>query len=506
ITKEAEPVANFPHLKGKGPWLGVTCAACHVGAVAVNGTRYILDGAPAKTDFQTFSIKIENGLANLLKDDLSFAQFKKAVGKEVRKADIQDVYNRLSARNTRSFYHKTERESGPINAGPGRSDAFAIILNEVDSRALGVKENSKEGTAPVSFPQLWTAPYLKWIQYSGLSNNAFTRNIGEVLGVFGDVNLDPQSPDFLATTARVDKVQVLEQHLRSLKAPKWESVFGKFTATEREQIARGAATYRGHCAQCHLPEQSHKLGEFQSVSLIPAVEFGADYTRNKVFAGTDPLYFINLKRNWVSIDPGPLKGTSVIAEMIKHNPTLLGKLRFPDDQMVGGILKRGKDGQKYLDGLAKEKPFGASTNGVIVLAQTTLGIALKYMGDNNIKMDQQDPAYQSLTGGALPEIQPVVGAFKARSLEGIWATAPYLHSGSVRSLRDLLSPPSERESEFYVGGDEYDVKNVGFRSSGKFLFRSNKLGNGSSGHYSFLKVSELDESAKEDLLMYLKSI
>ena len=29
-------------------------------------------------------------------------------------------------------------------------------------------------------------------------------------------------------------------------------------------------------------------------------------------------------------------------------------------------------------------------------------------------------------------------------LDGIWLRAPYLHNGSVPSLRDLLTPPAQR--------------------------------------------------------------
>ena len=53
-------------------------------------------------------------------------------------------------------------------------------------------------------------------------------------------------------------------------------------------------------------------------------------------------------------------------------------------------------------------------------------------------------------------------AYKARPLNGIWATAPYLHNGSVRSLTELLLPPAQRAKRFPVGGRLLDVDNVGF--------------------------------------------
>jgi len=49
-------------------------------------------------------------------------------------------------------------------------------------------------------------------------------------------------------------------------------------------------------------------------------------------------------------------------------------------------------------------------------------------------------------------------------LDGVWLRAPYLHNGSVPTLRDLLNPASERPPIFYRGYDVFEQKNVGFVS------------------------------------------
>ena len=41
-------------------------------------------------------------------------------------------------------------------------------------------------------------------------------------------------------------------------------------------------------------------------------------------------------------------------------------------------------------------------------------------------------------------------------LDGIWLRAPYLHNGSVPTLRDLLEPPEQRPKVFYRGYDVFD--------------------------------------------------
>jgi hypothetical protein len=54
-------------------------------------------------------------------------------------------------------------------------------------------------------------------------------------------------------------------------------------------------------------------------------------------------------------------------------------------------------------------------------------------------------------------------------LDGIWLRAPYLHNGSVPTLRDLLEPAARRPKVFYRGFDLYDPERVGFVSDPKYF-------------------------------------
>lgn len=69
------------------------------------------------------------------------------------------------------------------------------------------------------------------------------------------------------------------------------------------------------------------------------------------------------------------------------------------------------------------------------------------------------------TGGyeTVMDAQPT-GEYAAPLLSGLWATAPYLHNGSVPTLEQfmLLEPRSER---FWVGGHRLDFKAVGIAGS-----------------------------------------
>jgi len=57
------------------------------------------------------------------------------------------------------------------------------------------------------------------------------------------------------------------------------------------------------------------------------------------------------------------------------------------------------------------------------------------------------------------------GGYANLPLDGIWLRAPYLHNGSVPTLRDLLEPAAKRPALFYRGYDVYDPAKVGFVTS-----------------------------------------
>jgi hypothetical protein len=94
-------------------------------------------------------------------------------------------------------------------------------------------------------------------------------------------------------------------------------------------------------------------------------------------------------------------------------------------------------------------------------------------------------------------------------LDGIWARAPYLHNGSVPTLRDLLDEPAKRPRVFYRGYDVFDQARVGFVSevpeeNGRPFFRYDVSipGNGNGGHTYGTALSDEDKRA---VVEYLKT-
>lgn len=93
-------------------------------------------------------------------------------------------------------------------------------------------------------------------------------------------------------------------------------------------------------------------------------------------------------------------------------------------------------------------------------------------------------------------------------LDGIWLRAPYLHNGSVPTLRDLLEPPANRPVTFYRGFDVIDREKVGFISNVSqqgnqrfFLYDTRVLGNGNGGH---LWGVNLPPDQKDAIVEYMK--
>jgi hypothetical protein len=71
----------------------------------------------------------------------------------------------------------------------------------------------------------------------------------------------------------------------------------------------------------------------------------------------------------------------------------------------------------------------------------------------------------------------ILSTYRARPLDGIWATAPYLHNGSVPNLYQLLLPAEQRITTFKVGSDQFDPVKVGFVTDQGFEFNTALLGN-----------------------------
>lgn len=109
-----------------------------------------------------------------------------------------------------------------------------------------------------------------------------------------------------------------------------------------------------------------------------------------------------------------------------------------------------------------------------------------------------------------------VGGYVAPDLSGVWATAPYLHNGSVPTLWHLMNA-DERPDRFMVGGHDLDYELMGIRGvlddcndyvypdgfepwSRPTLYDTSEPGRSNTGH----EFPGLSTDQKNALLEYLK--
>ena len=163
----------------------------------------------------------------------------------------------------------------------------------------------------------------------------------------------------------------------------------------------------------------------------------------------------------------------------------------------------------------KPQPFG------LALMATVDRIARKWMDDHDVAQADRETVFGSRKNCPNPETRPI---YKARTLDGVWAMAPYLHNGSVPSLDLLLRPARERPSKFCLGARDYDPRAVGYPADpvcdlGETLFSTVDAtgeplhGNSVAGH-SFedgghrpgVVGRALNDDERRDLIEYLKTL
>ena len=105
-----------------------------------------------------------------------------------------------------------------------------------------------------------------------------------------------------------------------------------------------------------------------------------------------------------------------------------------------------------------------------------------------------------------------VDGYITEPLYGLWLSGPYLHNGSVPTLRDLLNTPEQRPRAFVRGLDVLDGANGGFTSPScdpvnppaqGFCYDTALIGNSNAGH---VYGTALSASEKNDLLAYLLTL
>lgn len=522
---------------GSEPQLGMNCSACHVTEVRVGDHVALLDGGVSHFDFWSFITDLDTALLETSEDDARLARFvERLTAREHLVTDPDQVLARLrgiiSDRDRWQTRNHTE-----IMPGPGRVDALNVILNQVTAGMLGRPENASSPDAPVSYPVLWDAPYLEFVQYNGVVPNAgagaIGRNVGQVLGVFGQVDLaEATLPLGYNSSVNVTHLMALEERLQTLTAPAWDDFVaaGMLPALDPDLMASGQEIYQAECASCHAVIDRDNRGDLAS---IPIQTFDLETI------GTDPTAALGFASR--EVVTGPLEGRAV---------GVIGGPEFCDVTHGNAVLAHvvasvmvnhlGDDGRQIVQaretglgnsihrrlvdlGNSVRSTFGLETeeggtppdyNTIIAalaaqgLSEDEIAARLAETSDNASALFDQLVREHFDFHGSEQTCRDVLqtAQYRARPLDGSWATGPFLHNGSVPTLDDLLRPVADRPTQFGIGNSRFDPVRIGFVSEGEeasFTLDTTIPGNANTGHEYGVDLSEEDRLA---LLEYLKSL
>jgi hypothetical protein len=445
---DALPVGFTKDVAADGEeWAGLGCAACHTGEIRHGTTRIRIDGGPALIDFDRFEGALVEALSATAQDGAKLERLARAIGEK----DALALDNRLVAIAEKlDARHRLNRAGVPY--GHGRLDAFGQIFNAVTTEFLGIAANARAPDAPVSFPALWTAGHLDLVQWNGSAPNAgpgpLVQNVTTALAVYGTFDLaDTGGIGGYGSSANFANLGHIQEWMYELKSPQWpQSLLG---ALDAQRVARGSAIYAKECVSCHALVDRNDAKRIAKAVLTPVSE-----------VGTDP----RMARN------------------------------FLDRKAKSGAFAGKK--QAVIAG----DPLGEEVRAIDLVIHAAMGAVLRH------PLASVRDTLQSHHKVVKAAIDANPDYYKARPLDGVWATAPYLHNGSVPSLAELLKAPGARVATFWVGTFDFDVDAVGYvatEAAGRQVFDTSLPGNSNAGHVYGTALADGD---KRDLLEYLKSL
>jgi hypothetical protein len=433
----------------KGAWIGMTCAACHTSEIIVDERAFRVDGGATDADFYRFIEELGQALLNTANDDEKFNRFSEKVKMQSAKLGIEFDGTTLRAelKSEAERFTKFVARSTPDKPwGKARLDAFGLIINEVAFHLNPMPKNLETPNAPVSYPFIWDIHQQPRVQWNGISSGALSRNTTEVLGVFA--KFDAESPS--NNTVQIGNLKKLEGLVEQLRSPQWKNFKMPDGISEEERkkrLEKGAVLYKDRCQSCHSVFDRNE-------DQVKEVKVVLNPINNK-----DDI----VKRNADTDDVRPIDTDEVMAMSFFNRKIVIKE----GGEKIGVV--------KALSSLLPKIWF-KSLSGLFT------GIV------------------QALTGESVEEVR----VYKARPLNGVWATAPYLHNGSIPDMMELLKPEKERVNDFCVGSRDFDPEHLGFESKkdpnvgcgDNFNFDTTLPGNSNKGHnYGTADLLEEDRLA-----------
>lgn len=498
------------------PWVGMNCSACHTATIAYQGHTFEVQGGPTNADFQSFLEVFRLALVETRASEEKFDRFASRVLGSDNSAANKDMLLKSLDRLNQFLATSASLNSTDLRYGPGRVDAVGHILNRIAQLNGATAPTPNPSDAPVSYPFLWNVPQHSKVQWNGIAPNfrvlgkqgldigALARNTSEVIGVFADVKFVQNSmPGGYSSSVNVNNLYLFEKTLEKLKPPRWPEQLPPIekcndpTNPNKCLVTRGADLFKANCSKCHvhLPRDDLKTPIDAKMSRIVDVEVSAETSKS---IGTDPWMACNTYQ--FKSDPGLLEGARLNALIgsVTKGDNLATQLGVTARKV---LLNKGTD----VVALAASGFFNVEQPGKLtpILAVQKKMTTYAYV-TQLFKTSKQLRLEQCYGEASNVEIL----AYKARPLTGIWATAPYLHNGSVPTLYDLLLPPNQRPKSFYTGSTNFDPKKVGFITDkdavNQFPYDTSLSGNLNSGHdYGAASFNDDDRWA---LIEYMKTL
>jgi mono/diheme cytochrome c family protein len=525
------PYQSIEGLSAKQTAIGLTCAACHTGQLVFGGKRYVIDGGPAQTDLGQLTLALGAALGQTaLSEKLPllggrFERFAKAVlGSEYNAQtrgqlakDLDAVIGRLA----------TQPGGVDVTEGFARLDALNRIGNQVFALDTHRYDNYVNINAPVSYPHIWTSSWFDWVQYDGSIMQPLVRNAGEALGVTAELDLNaPPGAGRFSSSINFDSLHWIEATLRGpkepaavkaftgLNAPGWPRAF---PAIDPAKAARGAQLYDKICSGCHLPALTPDIAHGKA----PDAPFWANlqpvrwWENGAERATKESLLRLNIiPQDHVGTDPA--QGQVLAKRQVNTAGTALAKagdfspgvgldtqICIPGRKTEGAVYSPGTSPTGANAAVASAYPDEHHIDGLQVTHVAddaalpfpwALGAIVNMSIDQWLRLSKKDAEDRADIQGDRPNCLLAGAGYKARPLNGVWATAPFLHNGSVPTIYDLLSPAAERPKAFLIGDPSFDPVRVGlvthpadpkdgqYDGDGYFILDTSKPGNRNTGH------------------------
>jgi len=344
---------------------------------------------------------------------------------------------------------------------------------------------------------VWNIWKFDFVQYNASVSQPMARNIGESMGTGAKYALMdrygnplPAEQRFRSSTM-ISNLNTIERVLWSLEPPPWnEEVLGP---VDRVRAARGKELFDKHCVSCHGPHIAPPEIKARNSPLKTADE--PEWIVKTLCVddiGTDPNTALNFYDARVDVTKTGMSADDLrrVArkELALWNQRESARLTAEIARLKAapGNEARIAADEKALAGLG---PAMEQQLSEIDPKHLSVGAGLSYLGllirekayaDLRLTAEQQS----DWDGFGRLDVPQVIAAYKPRPLGGMWASAPFLHNGSVPTVYDLLSPVKDRPATFQVGSREYDTEKLGLKqpAPGYWVFDTSKDGNHNTGH------------------------